>query len=78
MSNSEGEKVTREKIESEDWVTLSHIVLSILMMQNDKILVFAFSFSFELNLSVRQSGFTLYRKYKPSADDENKLKVCTF
>ncbi|XP_070173454.1 inositol 1,4,5-trisphosphate-gated calcium channel ITPR3-like [Littorina saxatilis] len=31
--------------------------------------------SFELNLSVRQSGFTLYRKYKPTDDDENKIKV---
>ncbi|XP_076454279.1 inositol 1,4,5-trisphosphate-gated calcium channel ITPR3-like isoform X3 [Babylonia areolata] len=31
--------------------------------------------SFELNLSVRQSGFTLYRKYKPSDNDEVKIKV---
>ncbi|KAL8600024.1 hypothetical protein ACOMHN_057793 [Nucella lapillus] len=31
--------------------------------------------SFELNLSVRQSGFTLYRKYKPSDNDESKIKV---
>ena len=31
--------------------------------------------SFELNLSVRQSGFTLYRKHKPCLEDENKIKV---
>lgn len=31
--------------------------------------------SFELNLSVLQSGFTLYRKYKPSSDDSLKVKV---
>ncbi|KAL5004999.1 hypothetical protein ScPMuIL_018455, partial [Solemya velum] len=31
--------------------------------------------SYELNLSVQQSGFTLLRRYKPSPDDENKIKV---
>nr|KAG5699258.1 hypothetical protein BaRGS_000460 [Batillaria attramentaria] len=34
-----------------------------------------YSQSHELNLSVRQSGFTLYRKYKPSADDGTKIRV---
>ncbi|XP_033761182.1 inositol 1,4,5-trisphosphate receptor type 3-like isoform X6 [Pecten maximus] len=29
----------------------------------------------ELNLSVQQSGFTIYRKHKPGSDDENKVKV---
>ena len=33
-------------------------------------------FSFELNLSVQQTGFTVYRKYKPRPDDENKVRVC--
>ena len=32
-------------------------------------------YSFELNLSVQQSGFTVYRKYKPHNDDVNKVKV---
>ncbi|KAL4219957.1 hypothetical protein ACF0H5_020368 [Mactra antiquata] len=30
---------------------------------------------YELNLSVQQSGFTVYRKYKPSVDDDKKVKV---
>ncbi|XP_052783710.1 inositol 1,4,5-trisphosphate receptor type 1-like isoform X3 [Mya arenaria] len=30
---------------------------------------------FELNLSVQQSGFTVMRKYKPTPDDEKKVKV---
>lgn len=34
-----------------------------------------FSSSYELNLSVQQSGFTVYRKYKPSPEDEKKVKV---
>ncbi|OWF52185.1 Inositol 1,4,5-trisphosphate receptor type 3 [Mizuhopecten yessoensis] len=29
----------------------------------------------ELNLSVQQSGFTIYRKHKPGAEDETKVKV---
>ncbi len=32
-------------------------------------------FSYELNLSVRQSGFTIYRRYKPEWNDDNQLKV---
>lgn len=31
--------------------------------------------SYELNLSVQQSGFTVFRKYKPSPEDEKKVKV---
>ncbi|XP_053404110.1 inositol 1,4,5-trisphosphate receptor type 2-like isoform X2 [Mercenaria mercenaria] len=31
--------------------------------------------NYELNLSVQQSGFTIFRKYKPSPDDEKKVKV---
>ena len=31
--------------------------------------------SYELNLSVQQSGFTVYRKHKPTTDDDKKVKV---
>ena len=31
--------------------------------------------SHELNMSVRQSGFTVYRRYKPEKKDKNMLKV---
>ncbi|ESO83880.1 hypothetical protein LOTGIDRAFT_236387 [Lottia gigantea] len=34
-----------------------------------------YSQSFEMNLSVLQSGFTVYRKYKPEPDDKSKVKV---
>ncbi|XP_060553969.1 inositol 1,4,5-trisphosphate receptor type 2-like [Ruditapes philippinarum] len=31
--------------------------------------------SHELNLSVQQSGFTIFRKYKPTPDDNKKVKI---
>lgn len=31
--------------------------------------------SHELNLSVQQSGFTIYRKYKPAPEDMDRVKV---
>ena len=31
--------------------------------------------SHELNLSVQQSGFTIYRKYKPAPEDLDRVKV---
>ncbi|CAG2225799.1 unnamed protein product [Mytilus edulis] len=34
-----------------------------------------YSKSFELNLSVQQTGFTVYRKYKPHIEDDNKVRV---
>ncbi|KAI0218263.1 hypothetical protein LSAT2_030020, partial [Lamellibrachia satsuma] len=34
-----------------------------------------YSQSHELNMSVRQSGFTVYRRYKPEKQDENMLKA---
>ncbi|XP_062567417.1 inositol 1,4,5-trisphosphate receptor type 3-like isoform X1 [Saccostrea cucullata] len=38
-------------------------------------LVSVYSKSHELNLSVQQSGFTIYRKYKPAPEDMNRVKV---
>lgn len=32
-------------------------------------------YSHELNLSVQQSGFTIYRKYKPAPEDMDRVKV---
>lgn len=34
-----------------------------------------FFISHELNLSVQQSGFTIYRKYKPAPEDMDRVKV---
>ncbi len=39
------------------------------------IMLYFICFSHELNLSVRQSGFTIYRRYKPEWNDDNMLKV---
>ncbi|XP_048744986.2 inositol 1,4,5-trisphosphate receptor type 2-like isoform X4 [Ostrea edulis] len=37
--------------------------------------VSVYSTSHELNLSVQQSGFTIYRKYKPAPEDMDRVKV---
>ena len=37
-----------------------------------------FHCSYEMNLSVQQSGFTVYRKRKPTTDDDKKVKVSNF
>nr|XP_022345635.1 inositol 1,4,5-trisphosphate receptor type 3-like isoform X6 [Crassostrea virginica] len=37
--------------------------------------VSVYSKSHELNLSVQQSGFTIYRKYKPAPEDLDRVKV---
>lgn len=41
----------------------------------DNIIIYCCVCSYELNLSVQQSGFTIMRKMKPSSDDENNVKV---
>ncbi|XP_025079753.1 inositol 1,4,5-trisphosphate receptor type 3-like [Pomacea canaliculata] len=71
-------KAEGDTVQAEDHVVLESIksqgqFLHVSRMQLGSQSVY--SHSFELNLSVLQSGFTLYRKYKPSSDDSLKVKA---
>ncbi|XP_067668084.1 inositol 1,4,5-trisphosphate-gated calcium channel ITPR2-like [Haliotis asinina] len=59
---------------SGQFLHVSRILLGVTSVYHNSALT-KVSESYELNLSVRQSGFTVYRKYKPSTEDENKVKV---